>query len=90
MFSDGIFADPAWDIMLDLFAADLEQRRVSVSSACLAAAVPPTTALRWLKKLEEEQLIQRSIDPLDRRRVYLSLRTEVKEKLDGWVRDALF
>jgi hypothetical protein len=43
-----LFADPAWDILLDLFAASIERRPVSVSSACVAAAVPPTTALRWI------------------------------------------
>jgi hypothetical protein len=43
-FADELFADPAWDMLLDLFAAGLEKRRVSVSSLCIAAAVPPTTA----------------------------------------------
>lgn len=41
-----LFADPAWDILLDLTAARIEQKRVSVSSLCIAAAVPSTTALR--------------------------------------------
>lgn len=35
-----LFADPAWDMLLDLLAAHLDQERVSVSSLCIAAAVP--------------------------------------------------
>ena len=43
IFQPDLFADPAWDILLDLFICDHINRDVSVSSACLAACVPPTT-----------------------------------------------
>ena len=52
-FYESIFADPAWDMLLDLMEAEIEQPRVAVSSLCIAAAVPATTALRWLKTLTE-------------------------------------
>jgi hypothetical protein len=41
----GLFADPAWDMLLDLYAAEIEEQPVSVTSACIAAAAPATTAL---------------------------------------------
>ena len=47
-FSEEMFADPAWDMLLDLLQAELSQLRVPVSSLCIAAGVPATTALRWL------------------------------------------
>jgi DNA-binding MarR family transcriptional regulator len=72
-FSEDLFADPAWDILLNLFHADLCQRRVSVSRSCAAAAVPPTTALRWLKSMEKQGLIIRRNDPFDHRRVFVEL-----------------
>lgn len=62
-FSTGIFGEPAWDLLIDLFVAAQENRSVTTSSACIAAAVPATTALRWLDKLENEGLIQRRPDP---------------------------
>ena len=58
-FDEPLFADPAWDILLDLYASRGEGRKVSVRSACIAAAVPPTTALRCLKHMEELGLIVR-------------------------------
>lgn len=72
-FEDDLFADPAWDILLDLFAAELTQRRVSVSSACIAAAVPATTAIRWISRLVREGLLVRQNDPFDGRRVFVEL-----------------
>ncbi|HUG46405.1 MAG TPA: hypothetical protein VMK31_07860, partial [Sphingomicrobium sp.] len=53
-FSEELFADPAWDMLLDLLQAEIAQLRVPVSSLCIAAAVPATTALRWLKSMTEQ------------------------------------
>lgn len=72
-FEAELFADPAWDMLLDLFAASLERRRVSVSSLCIAAAVPPTTALRWIGTMHDAGLFGREADPGDRRRAYIVL-----------------
>ena len=72
-FPAEIFADPAWDILLELYAAELGQRRITVSGACAGAAVPATTALRWINTLEENQLVQRTNDRFDGRRIFLSL-----------------
>lgn len=72
-FGPDIFADPAWDMMLDLYAARLERLRVSVSSLCIAAAVPATTALRWIRTLTESGLFERREDPHDGRRIFVAL-----------------
>ena len=75
-FGAGLFEDPAWDMLLDLYAAELEGVRVSVSSLCIAAAVAPTTALRWIGRLSEQGLLERVPDPRDRRRAFISLSAE--------------
>lgn len=71
--SDDLFGEPAWDILLDLFIAAKERRRVSVTSACIGSAVPSTTALRWITILEKHALLAREADPGDARRVYVKL-----------------
>ena len=58
IFSSVLFADPAWDILLDLTLARLEGNSISVSSAAIAASVPTSTALRWLKHLMDAGLIE--------------------------------
>lgn len=72
-FPKGLFAEPAWDMLLDLYFSAIIQYRVSVSSLCIASNVPATTALRWIDMLHSEGLIMRSDDACDRRRHYLSL-----------------
>jgi len=72
-FSEDMFADPAWDMLLDLLQAEIAQLRVPVSSLCIAAAVPATTALRWLKSMTEKGIFVRRADPHDGRRVFVEL-----------------
>jgi DNA-binding MarR family transcriptional regulator len=72
-FRSDLFADPAWDMLLDLMAARLERMQVAVSSLCIAAAVPPTTALRWIKTMSENGMFVRIADPEDGRRVFIAL-----------------
>ncbi len=78
LFGAGWFEDPAWDMLLDLFAAELEGADVSVSSLCIAAAVAPTTALRWIARLGEAGLIERRPDPRDRRRSFTVLGADAR------------
>ena len=68
-----LLGEPAWDLLLDLFVAHGEGRSISTSSACLAACVPPTTALRWIRLLEERELIELRADPRDGRRRFVRL-----------------
>ena len=76
-------ASPAFDNLLDLYISACEGRPVSVSSACIGAACPPTTALRWIHHLVDLGLIARTDDPDDRRRAYLTLTSEGKAKIEG-------
>ena len=80
-FAPDLFADPAWDMLLDLVAARLEHRDVAVSSLCIAAAVPPTTALRWIKILTDAGLFVRRADPADKRRIFIALADEAADAM---------
>ncbi|WP_428333231.1 winged helix DNA-binding protein [Novosphingobium sp.] len=72
-FEGDLFADPAWDMLLDLTAARVEHVRVSVTSLCIASGVPPTTALRWIGQMTDVGLLQRVDDETDRRRAFITL-----------------
>lgn len=78
-FDADLFADPAWDILLDLAAARAEHKRVSVTSLCIASGVPPTTALRWISQMTEGGLLVRIEDETDRRRAFIALSDRATE-----------
>ena len=71
--SADLFGEPTWDILLDLYVAAREGRRVPTTSACIGAHVPPTTALRWLRILETRGLVGREDDGRDGRRTFVKL-----------------
>ena len=73
-------------MLLDLMAARLEGNPVAVSSLCIAAAVPATTALRWVKALTDRGLFVRIADPHDRRRVFIDLSEDTVRALGAYLR----
>ncbi len=79
-----LFGEPAWDIMLDLYIAHAEGKPVSVSSACIGSAAPPTTGLRWLGVLADNDLVLREHDPEDQRRVMVRLTDRGLAAMDGY------
>ncbi len=93
-FSEELFADPAWDILLDLTESRLEGKEISISSLCLASGVPPSTALRWIKSMTDEGMLVRRADPADGRRFIVEMSDQtamamtkclesIREKLAG-------
>ena len=88
LFGVDLFADPAWDIMLDLMAARIERLRVAVSSLCIAAAVPATTALRYIKTMTDMGLLVRVPDPTDGRRIFIDLSDRAARKVLEFIGEA--
>jgi DNA-binding MarR family transcriptional regulator len=76
-----IFGEPAWDILLDLYIRQARGETVSVKSATIGSAASASTALRWLKVLEEEGLISSHGDASDSRRRLVSLTPEGFERM---------
>lgn len=57
-FGPGLFGEPAWDLLLDLYIAASEPRPVSVIATSIAASVAADD-VRWLDLLEEHGLVER-------------------------------
>lgn len=83
-FDPELFGDPAWDMLLDLTAAHGEGAQVSVTSLCIAAGVPATTALRWLTQMVESGIFERVPDPADRRRAFIALSEKAIAAMSGY------
>ena len=84
-----LLGEPAWDVLLDLLVSQAEGRDVPLKSACIAAGVPATTAMRCLDALRRRGLVDDRPDPTDRRRTLLSLTDSGDASVRTAVRDAL-
>ncbi|CAN5363635.1 hypothetical protein BH09PSE3_BH09PSE3_14330 [soil metagenome] len=85
IFNEKIFADPAWDLLLDLFVRSARNEQVSISSACHAASVPEATALRYLKVLTEKKYVERISHPNDKRSTTLKMTPLGSSLMIDWI-----
>ncbi|HZG08116.1 MAG TPA: MarR family transcriptional regulator [Allosphingosinicella sp.] len=85
-FLDIDHGEPAWDLLLDLFVSESEGVQVCVSSACIAACVPTSTALRHIDRLVTAGHVHREEDAMDRRRVFIHLSDTMRDRLASYLR----
>jgi hypothetical protein len=62
-----LLADPAWDMLLDLFVDAVRGGRMLTTSLCLATATSQAAALRWIEQLRQGGLLRRYRSVEDRR-----------------------
>lgn len=74
-------------MLLDLYAAYYEGKEIAVSSLCIAANVPSTTALRSIETMTEQGCLVRRRDPNDGRRIFLALSDTARGWLDAYFDD---
>lgn len=79
VLAKGLFSDPAWDILLELFASSLEGQEVTVTGACTAAGCPPTTGLRYLRLMHDAGLIHRKDHRRDMRVKVITITDEGRD-----------
>lgn len=84
-FPEDMFADPAWDILLELTLAEQRQHRVTVTNLCVGSRVPQTTALRWIKHMTDLGWLVRRDDPLDARRKFVELSRETSGRMRAYL-----
>lgn len=82
-----LFRDPAWDMLLDLYAQESEDDIVSVSKIAIAACIPMSTALRYVDHMYRVGLIVRSPDAQDGRRSNIVLTSRGRELMAKFLRD---
>lgn len=79
------FADPSWDMILELYVADVEAQPVAVSQLCGMSGGSMTTALRHIEQLEALGYIARSPDPEDRRRANVTMLPRLRAAVEQWL-----
>ncbi|MGB0919787.1 MAG: response regulator [Alphaproteobacteria bacterium] len=89
LFPDCADGDPSFDILLYVEEQSLLGRPVSVTSACHAALIPQTTAMRKIDELVAHGLLVRGPDPRDKRRILLQPAPGADESLRLYLAGAM-
>lgn len=88
VFGKELFSDPAWDVLLELYAAELECRSVTLSELALSREAPQSTTARWIVELEWRGLVTTADDLIDPLNLRLQLSgkatSAMKELTDHW------
>lgn len=80
----GLFHEPAWDILLELYVVPSRQA-LPVSSVAFAIDVPMSTTLRWLRKLQDQGLLDSVNDPIDGRIRRISLSPKAVAMMESYL-----
>lgn len=80
-FPDDYFNDPAWDILLDLMKADFDDAGLPATHIGLDVAIPLSTVLRYVKRMERDGYVTRATDIEDNRRSIIRLTDKGRENL---------
>ncbi|WP_028969654.1 hypothetical protein [Sphingomonas sp. URHD0057] len=86
-FSPELFADAAWDILLLLFLAQLEERNAGTADLRFSSPVPASTIGRWVKKLETDGWIRQQGDASDPARRILELSGAGTRAMQTWLKE---
>lgn len=79
--SADLFGEPAWEMLLALYRADVMGYPMTVSNLCRESSAPFTTALRWIDRLEELGLVKRVKNPFDQRVFFLQFTDETRTQM---------
>lgn len=85
LFGSELFPNPGWNILVELFIAGEEGRNITIKSACVAAGVPQSTALRHIAHLIDVRLTARAQHPSDARSAYLKLTERGRAKMVAFI-----
>ena len=72
IFGPQMFAEPAWEMILTLYAED-RIRRHTQASLCEQSGASRSTCMRWIDFLVDQGLVNLEEHPTDKRRNFVSL-----------------
>lgn len=86
-FPTDLFHEPAWEMLVALFIIYDTDQSMNVKALVSCSDAPATTSQRWIDHLHKSGLIDRVTDPIDRRRIDISLSEQGHEAMMRYLSD---
>jgi DNA-binding MarR family transcriptional regulator len=88
VFGPYLFSEPTWDALLELYAARLGKRRMSIADLSRVINIPRSTTVRWISALEDRGLVTSESDTKVPERTWIGLTdlgaSKIKRLTDHW------
>jgi hypothetical protein len=84
-FSTSMFGEPAWEMLLELFAQTPADKGMTVGRLISSADVPVSVGKRWIEYLERERMVFRDPDDSDDLETAIDLTREAEAKLASYI-----
>jgi DNA-binding transcriptional ArsR family regulator len=88
VFGRDLFSDPAWDVLLELYAANLAGRNMTAHDLAAAIDAPRSTIGRWIEALADRGLVTLQSNSLEPTSLSVSLSADgvskMKRLADQW------
>jgi hypothetical protein len=81
LFPEGVFGEPAWELLLVLYI-EQQGERLNIARLTRRVGLPPSSALRWLRYLQDKDLVARTGHPTDQRAFFVDLTSKAIQTLD--------
>lgn len=89
MFSEDLFGEPAWDMLLALYFLPARGQRMTVTSVSHASCTSPTSGLRYQSKLEKLGFIERGPPSTDQRKRFIQLSQKGEALIETYLKRIL-
>lgn len=88
LLGPGLFSEPAWDVLLELYAAKLGCRKMFIADLARATETPESTTARWISVLSGRGLVAPVPDTIESNGPWITLTDEgvskMKSLTDHW------
>jgi hypothetical protein len=85
-FDEALFGEPAWDMVLMLYCADVQGETLNSAILTRAAGVPVSTAERWLRVLEQQGLVVQRAESASAQLRTVELTPSARTSVAGYLR----
>lgn len=84
-FRASLFAEPAWDMLLELYVRDSSGASATAAQLLMATVTPTSTATRWLALLEDDGWIIRRAHPFQAGTDFVELTDKAREAMKAYL-----
>ena len=84
-FKSVLFAEPAWEMLLELFVQETSGAAITLTQLVAQSRIPASTVLRWVRFLERDGMVVVRQHPTDHGSDFIELSSTATQNLERYL-----